>query len=234
MRGSRKSPHGVVAYVLALVAAWAAPSGTARAAGARADCISTPHEYLTAWTNRQVRCVSPLLFATAHDRSGTTPYPSGFWYAWGASSTNLERYLVLRKTYGDDPPKVGIGILSCVGIPGLESYDTPTDLAVYTLPLAPRSRCRASRRGSASSPREFGDTRAYPLAAQVSLVLAYSRLRPSEDVVGAFQAVTGCRRAALLAGEDVSPKIGCKQVLPGRDHGRRPLALHHRRVEGVL
>jgi hypothetical protein len=50
------------------------------------------------------------------------------------SNTNLERYLVLRRIYGDNPSKVGIGILSYVGFPGLESYDTPTDLAVYTLP----------------------------------------------------------------------------------------------------
>jgi hypothetical protein len=57
-------------------------------------------------------------------------YPSGFWYAWGVSSTNLERYLVLRRIYGDNPPKVGIGILSYAGFPGLEGYDTPTDLAV--------------------------------------------------------------------------------------------------------
>ena len=62
---------------------------------------------------------------------------------------------------------------------------------------------------------EFGDTGAYPLAAQIDLVLAYSRLRPYEDVVGAFQTVTGCRRAALLRGQDLSPKIGCNRSFLG-------------------
>jgi hypothetical protein len=159
--------------------------------------------------------VSPLLFATAHERGSTTLYPSGFWYAWGASSTNLERYLVLHRIYGDDPPKVGIGILSYVGFPGLDSYGTPTDLAVYTLPAGTRIQVPSFETWFRLLDQEFGGTRAYPLAAQVSLVLAYSRLRPDEDVVGAFQTVTGCRRAALLAGKDVSPKIGCNRSFLG-------------------
>lgn len=29
-------------------------------------------------------------------------------------------------------PKVGIGMLAYAGFPGLESYNTPTELAVYT------------------------------------------------------------------------------------------------------
>jgi hypothetical protein len=53
--------------------------------------------------------------------------------------------------------------------------------------------------------------RAYPVVAQVGLVLACSRLRPNDGVTSAFQTVTGCRRAALLAGKDVSPKIGCNR-----------------------
>lgn len=53
------------------------------------------------------------------------------------SNTNLERYLMLRRFHGDNPPKLGIEILAYVGFPGLESYDTPTDLAVYTLPRHP-------------------------------------------------------------------------------------------------
>ena len=110
----------------ACVLALAATSSPARtAAKAKAACISTPADYLIAWNNRQIRCVSPTLFGTTFARGSTTIYPSGFWYAYAGSSTNLERYLVLRRIYGDDPPKVGIGILSYVGFPGLESFDDP-------------------------------------------------------------------------------------------------------------
>jgi hypothetical protein len=213
---ARKSSLLAAAGVLAFTAAWAAPSDSPRAAiQARVGCISTPAEYLTAWNNREVRCVSPSLFGTTYARGGTTIYPSGFWYAYAGSNTNLERYLLLRKIYGDDPPKVGIGILSYVGFPGLESYDTPTDLAVYTLPPATQVQVPAFETWFRILDEEFGDTGAYPLAAQIDLVLAYSRLRPNEDVVGAFQTVTGCRRAALLAGRDLSPRIGCNRSFLG-------------------
>ncbi len=203
----------VAACVLAVAMVWPAPSDSTRAATrARAGCISTPAEYLTAWNNREVRCVSPSLFGTTYARGSTTIYPSGFWYAYAGSSTNLERYLLLRKRYGDNPPKVGIGILSYVGFPSLESYDTPTDLAVYTLPPGTQVQVPAFETWFRILDEEFGDTGAYPLAAQIDLVLAYSRLRPHEDVVGAFQTVTGCRRAALLAGRDLSPEIGCSRA----------------------
>lgn len=213
---ARKSSVVVAACALAVTMTWAAPSDSTRAAAqTRVGCISTPDEYLTAWNNRQVRCVSPLLFATTHTRGSTTLYPSGFWYAWGVSNTNLERYLVLRRIYGDNPPKVGIGILSYVGFPGLESYDTPTDLAVYTLPQDTQVQVPSFETWFRLLDQEFGNTGAYPLAAQIDLVLAYSRLRPNEDVVGAFQTVTGCRRAALLRGQDLSPKIGCNRYFLG-------------------
>lgn len=208
--------RAVAACVLALTMTGTAPPDSTRAATqTRVGCISTPGEYLTAWNNRQVRCVSPFLFATTHPRGSTTIYPSGFWYAWVASNTNLERYLVLRRIYGDNPPKVGIGILSYVGFPGLESYDTPTDLAVYTLPPGTQVQVPAFETWFRILDEEFGDTGAYPLAAQIDLVLAYSRLRPHEDVVGAFQTVTGCRRGALLRGQDPSPKIGCNRSFLG-------------------
>jgi hypothetical protein len=193
-----------------------APPDSPRAAvQTRVGCIATPAEYLTAWNNREVRCVSPSLFGTTYARGSTTIYPSGFWYAYAGSNTNLERYLLLRQIYGDNPPKVGIGILSYVGFPGLESYDTPTDLAVYTLPPGTQVQVPSFETWFRILDEEFGDTGAYPLAAQIDLVLAYSRLRPNEDVVGAFQTVTGCRRAALLAGRDLSPMIGCNRSFLG-------------------
>ncbi|HEY0692034.1 MAG TPA: hypothetical protein VGD71_23690 [Kribbella sp.] len=213
---ARMSSRAVAAWGLALTMTWAAPSDSTRAATqTRVACISTPDEYLTAWNNRQVRCVSPFLFATTHPRGSTTIYPSGFWYAWAVSNTNLERYLVLRRIYGDNPPKVGIGILSYVGFPGLESYDTPTDLAVYTVPQDIQAQVPSFETWFRLLDQEFANTGAYPLAAQIDLVLAYSRLRPNEDVVGAFQTVTGCRRAALLRGEDLSPRIGCNRYFLG-------------------
>jgi hypothetical protein len=213
---ARMSYRAVAACVLALTMTWAAPSDSTRAATqTRVGCISTPDEYLTAWNNRQVRCVSPFLFATTHPRGSTTIYPSGFWYAWAVSNTNLERYLVLRSIYGGNPPKVGIGILSYVGFPGLESYDTPTDLAVYTVPQDIQAQVPSFETWFRLLDQEFANTGAYPLAAQIDLVLAYSRLRPNEDVVGAFQTVTGCRRAALLSGQDLSPKIGCNRYFLG-------------------
>lgn len=188
----------VAACGLVLAVAWAAPSDSTRAAAqTRVGCISTPDEYLIAWNNRQVRCVSPFLFGTTHERGSATIYPSGFWYAYAGSNTNLERYLVLRRIYGDNPPKVGIGILSYVGFPDLESYDVPTDLAVYTLPQGTQVQVPSFETWFRILDEEFGNTGAYPLAAQIDLVLAYSRLRPNEDVVGAFQTVTGCRRAAM-------------------------------------
>ncbi len=62
---------------------------------------------------------------------------------------------------------------------------------------------------------EFGTSGAYPLAAQVGLAVAYSRLRPDEDVVGVFHTVTGCRRAALLRGQDPAPNTGCNKAFLG-------------------
>jgi hypothetical protein len=213
---ARKASLVTAAGVLAFTATWAAPSDSPRAAAqTRVGCIATPAEYLTAWNNREVRCVSPSLFGTTYARGSTTIYPSGFWYAYAGSNTNLERYLLLRRLYGDNPPKVGIGILSYVGFPGLESYDTPTDLAVYTLPPGTQVQVPSFETWFRILDEEFGDTGAYPLAAQIDLVLAYSRLRPNEDVVGAFQTVTGCRRAALLAGRDLSPRIGCNRFFLG-------------------
>ena len=213
---ARKSSLTAVACVIALAVTCAASPDPSRAAATnRAGCISTPDEYQTAWNNRQIRCVSPFLFGTTHTRGSTTLYPAGFRYAWGVSSTNLQRYLALRRIYGDNSPKVGIGMLSYAGFPGLESYGTPTDLAVYTLPRGTQAQVPSFETWFRLLDQESGETGAYPLAAQASLVVAYSRLRPDEDVVGAFHTVTGCRRAALLRGRDLSPKIGCNQAFLG-------------------
>ncbi|MET8413792.1 hypothetical protein ABZV34_38195 [Streptomyces sp. NPDC005195] len=182
---------------------------------ARAGCLSTPSQYRAAWNARQVRCVSPSLFGTTHTRGGTSLYPPGFWYAWTASSTNLEHYLALRHRYGDSPAKVGIGILSYVGYPGLDTWDTPTDLEVFTLPAGVRVEVPAFETWFRLLDEKVGGTRAYPLAAQTALVYAYSRLGPRQDVVSAFQKVTGCGRTALLQGKAPTAAIGCDRDFLG-------------------
>ncbi|MFD9003234.1 hypothetical protein ACFV0T_20025 [Streptomyces sp. NPDC059582] len=200
------------AAALVLVTAPSALSDSGLAPrGGRTDCISTPDEYRAAWLARKVRCVSPSLFGTTHARGSTSLYPSGFWYAWAGSNTNLERYLELRRDYGDIPSKVGIGVLSYVGYPGLDTWSTPTDLAVYTVPPGVRAQVPSFETWFRLLDEEFGNTGAYPLASQTRLVHTYSRLGPHQDVVHAFQDVTGCRRDALLEGEDPSAAIGCNR-----------------------
>ncbi|MFJ4931384.1 hypothetical protein [Streptomyces sp. NPDC088736] len=205
----------VVLTAGALALGGGAPDSSGAAAAGKPRCISTPHAYRAAWEARQVRCVSPSLFGTTHTRGSASPYPSGFRYAWAGSSTNLERYLELRRTYGDTPPKVGVGILSYVGYPGLDTWDTPTDLAVYTLPPGVRAQVPAFETWFRLLDEEFGGTAAYPLAAQTQLAHRYARLGPRQDAVDAFQAVTGCRRNALLSGEEVSARIGCDAAFLG-------------------
>ncbi|MEU6343170.1 hypothetical protein ABZ883_19765 [Streptomyces sp. NPDC046977] len=201
---------GACALVLA-TAPGALPESRSAGAGAPPGCIATPAEYKAAWDARQVRCVSPSLFATTHARGSTTLYPPGFRYAWAGSQTNLERYLRLRSLYGNRPEKVGIGILSYVGYPGLETWSTDTDLEVYTLPPGVRAQVPAFETWFRLLDEEFGDTGAYPLRGQVQLAYGYSRLAPREDVVGAFRTVTGCSRSALLKGEEFSARIGCNR-----------------------
>lgn len=196
---------------------------------AAARCISSPGEYRSAWQQREVRCVSPSLFGTTYDRGATSIYPSGFWYAWAGSNTNLERYLELRSRYAAEPPKVGIGILSFVGDPELSTSSTPTDLAVYTLPDGVEPVVPTFEAWFRLLENEFGATAAYPLAAQIELVRAYSQQRRDEDVVDAFAAVTGCRRGALLRGRDPSARIGCNDAFLGavRAAGPSPYGTGH-------
>ncbi|WP_406276066.1 hypothetical protein OHT93_31270 [Streptomyces sp. NBC_00191] len=206
----------LVAGLLLLAGAPSAfPLSRDGASVAAAGCVSTPVAYRAAWEAREVRCVAPSLFGTAHTRGQTSLYPSGFRYAWAGSSTNLEQYLKLRARYGDQPAKVGIGVLSYVGYPGLDDWSTPTDLEVYTLPSGVRAQVPAFETWFRLLDEEFGTTGAYPLEAQRDLVVAYSQLDRGEDVVGAFEEVTGCRRDALLAGEAPSAEIGCDRSFLG-------------------
>jgi hypothetical protein len=189
------------ALVLAIVGGLAV--GTPAAAGER--CISTPSQYQAAWQAREVRCVAPTLFATTHSRGDNFLYPSGFAYAWAGSSVNLEAYLRLRSRYGSQPAKVGVGILSYVGYPGLDTWPYPTDLAVYTLPRGVHATVPTFEQWF----RLLNDQLGFPRAALRDLKSAYTRLGRRQDVVGAFEDVTGCSRAALLDGAFPGPDIGC-------------------------
>ncbi|GAA2395146.1 hypothetical protein Cme02nite_55300 [Catellatospora methionotrophica] len=208
--------RAVAAAICGLVLTTASPAPAAPGpAGGYGSCIATPAEYRDAWQRRQVRCVSPQLFGTTHAVGQSSIYPEGFWYAWAGSNTNLEQYLRLRRDYGDTPAKVGIGVLSYVGYPGLEDWSTPTGLAVYTLPPHQRAQVPSFETWFRLLDEQFGDTGAYPLAAQTDLVYAYSRLRRGQDVVSAFQDVTGCRRGRLLQGAAPSAAIGCDRDFLG-------------------
>ncbi len=191
------------ALVLVLVGGLVVASPAA--AGGR--CIDTPSEYQAAWQARQVRCVAPTLFATAHGRGDGSLYPAGFAYAWAGSSTNLEAYLRLRHDYAAEPAKVGVGILSYVGFPGLETWSFPMDLAVYTLPRGVRAPVPTFERWF----RLLDDQVRFPRTALRDLERAYARLGRTQDVVDAFEHVTGCRRADLLAGAFPGPDIGCHE-----------------------
>lgn len=215
--GPRAWPLLVLASCLLVLAGapTAFPDAGSGAAIPASGCLSTPAAYQAAWKAREVQCVSPTLFGTAHARGDTSIYPSGFQRAWAGSNTDLERYLELRRQYGGNPPKVGIGILSYVGYPGLQNWTTPTDLAVYTLPPGAQVEVPSFETWFRLLDEQFPDTRAYPLAAQTDLVLAYSRLRQDEDVVGAFETVTGCKRELLLEGASPSAAIGCNRSFLG-------------------
>ncbi|WNI16414.1 hypothetical protein [Actinacidiphila sp. ITFR-21] len=159
--------------------------------------------------------MAPTLFGTVHSPGSTAPYPDGFWYAWAGSSTNLEQYLALNRKYGGSPAKVGIGILSYVGFPGLDTWSYPQDLAVYTLPAGVQAQVPTFETWFRLLDEQFGDTGAYPLAAQTGLAVAYAQLGPHKDVVNAFDAVTGCDRSALLSGQALSAAIGCNRDFLG-------------------
>ncbi|GIF63408.1 hypothetical protein Ais01nite_14430 [Asanoa ishikariensis] len=198
MRHSR-----MLASLCAIVLAVAGGLAASAPAAAGQRCISTPSEYRAAWQAKQVRCVAPTLFATVHSRGDSFLYPAGFAYAWAGSSDNLEAYLKLRHRYGDEPAKVGVGILSYVGFPGLESWPYPMDLAVYTLPRGVHAKVPTF-----AAWYRLVDL-GIPRAALRELERSYARIGRDQDVVDAFEHVTGCRRDDLLAGAFPSADIGC-------------------------
>ncbi|MEV0718641.1 hypothetical protein [Asanoa sp. NPDC050611] len=196
------SPRRVRTLACAIVLALFGGLVAATPAAAGGRCISTPGEYEAAWQARQARCVAPTLFGTTHSRGDRFLYPEGFAYAWAGSSVNLEAYLRLRHRYGDEPAKVGVGILSYVGYPGLDTWDFPTDLAVYTLPRGVHAKVPTF----ATWFRLLDEQLGFPRAALRDLERAYAR---TADAVDAFEQVTGCRRADLLAGAWPGADIGC-------------------------
>ena len=174
------------------------------AAGGR--CVDTPSEYQAAWQARQVRCVAPTLFATAHGRGDGSLYPAGFAYAWAGSSTNLEAYLRLRHRYGDEPAKVGVGILSYVGFPGLETWSFPMDLAVYTLPRGVDAPVPTFERWF----RLLDDQVRFRAAGVARPRAGVRAARPHAGRRRRLRSTSpAARRADLLAGAFPGPDIGC-------------------------
>ena len=187
-----------------------APTGPTDAVAA-GDCIATPAEYQAAWDGQRVRCVAPTLYGTTSAADSTTLYPEGFSFAWAGTNTNLETYLELRKRYAAEPAKVGIGILSYEGFPGLADFDSPTNLEVYTLPQAVTPVVPSIEGWAGLLDEKFDTPDAFPLKAQVALDEAYSGLGRNQDAVNAFEKVTGCTRSELLVGAEISEAMGCKK-----------------------
>lgn len=75
--GRGEGPFAVLAACALVLATapGALPESRTAEAAAPSGCIATPAEYKAVWDARQVRCVSPLLFATTHARGSTTLYP---------------------------------------------------------------------------------------------------------------------------------------------------------------
>jgi hypothetical protein len=185
-----------------------------------ADCISTASEYQKAWNSREERCVAPTLFATVHGTTNDALYPDGFLYAWASSNFGLESYLTINKRYHSEPAKVGLGVLSFIGFPGLETWNNPSELAVYSLSDDVPVGVPSFEFWFRLFDEQSNGSVDFPSASQTDLAYVYSTLSSfdpeiNEDVVGAFEQVTGCSRTALLAGKQPTAKIGCNAEFTG-------------------
>ena len=202
-----------IVIVLALVIACLTGAGTTAVSAQARACISTPEDYRQAWDAGTAACVSPGLMGTVHTRGASRPYPMGFWKAWAVNHSGLENFLALNAREGSRHGRVGLGVLSMVGFPGLTTWDEDVDLAVYALPagaevnvptFATWFRLFEDRWPARSKFRE---------RAQRNLIRSYSTL--GSDPVAAFESVTGCSRERLLAGASVSRDIGCNESFMG-------------------
>jgi len=205
-----KSTRRLIApVVLAVIALFLGPGAVAVTSPSQA-CISTPEQFVSAWESRSARCVSRQLLGTVHVRGAKRPYPKGFWRAWAVGNSGLENFLTLNARYGSDPGQVGLGVLSLVGFPGLEQWDTPVDISVYQLPASAGVRIPTFATWFQLLDGRWTRSTDFPRGSQRDLIRAYSTLE--SDAVGAFESVTGCSREQLLAGSEFSRAIGCSDT----------------------
>jgi len=198
----------VLPIVLALVALLLGP-GSVAAKSSGPSCISTPEEFVAAWDSRSTGCVSRDLMGTVHVRGAQRPYPKGFWRAWAVGNSGLENFLTLNAREVSDRGRVGVGVLSLVGFPNLDQWDSPVDLAVYRLPRGAQVRTPTFATWFSLLEGRWPSSAEFPTKAQRDLIRAYSTL--DSDAVAAFESVTGCSGVRLLAGSEFSRDIGCSE-----------------------
>ena len=172
-------------------------------------CITTPQEYQAAWESRSSTCVALGLMGTVHTVGAKRPYPRGFWKAWAVGNSGLENFLKLNARDGADQGRVGIGVLSMVGFPGLDVWQEPVALSVYSLPRDSGVRVPTFATWFRLFEDRWPARSKFPEDAQRDLIRSYSTL--TSDPVEAFESVTGCSRDELLAGGSPSRDIGCNE-----------------------
>ena len=201
---TRRSLCALLATV-ALLASLVSVGGPASAG----TCISTPQEYQAAWKSRSSTCVAPGLMGTVHTVGAKHPYPRGFWKAWAVGNSGLENFLKLNARDGADQGRVGIGVLSLVGLPDLDVWQESVALSVYSLPRDSGVRVPTFATWFRLFEDRWPARSKFPEDAQRDLIRSYSTL--TSDPVEAFESVTGCSRDELLAGESPSRDIGCNE-----------------------
>jgi len=195
--------------IAAFIALLLLVGGSSPSLASAQGCIADADAYAQAWESRSVVCVSSDLMGTVHTRGAKRPYPAGFWRAWAVNHSGLENFLRLNARENLDRGQVGLGVLTLVGFPGLDTWDTPVQLAVYELPKGTEVDVPTFATWFQLLQAQWPKRARFPEDAQRDLIRSYSTL--TSDAVQAFEDVTGCSRADLLAGADFGRDIGCSQ-----------------------
>ena len=150
---------------------------------------------------------------TVHAPGSARPYPRGFAKAWAVDHEGLAGFLAVNSRWGDDRGRVGLAILTMVGFTGLDRWAAPVDLSVYRLPQGVRARTPTWRWWFALLKDRLPGSARFPAAARREVIRAYAGMATTAgghgDAVTAFEQVTGCSRAEVLAGRRLSRAIGC-------------------------
>ena len=209
----------VIALLLSAAGTAAAIPATERAAtGAGAtSCVATPEEFASAWSSRFAACVDPGLLGTVHARGADRPYPRGFARAWAVGHRGLEDFLAVNARL--DRGRAGLAILTLVGFPRLDRWDTPVSLAVYRLADGAGARTPTWSTVFDLLRGQRQHRGLFPAAARRDLIRAYAVLDDTAasdvDAVTALERVTGCSRSQVLAGRHFTQDIGCSASFVG-------------------